>query len=122
MRSLKEGEVTVKSISLQRRVSVFQGGAPSQTFMSGAHEKESKIMNSTKIVLDLVQRFKTKSLDTFTQPLTLKGKKRKRERRRLIRDSEVWGKAARMATNEISKATELLEPAEPSKRAAWFSD
>jgi hypothetical protein len=43
--------------------------------MRGAHEKESKIMNSTKIVLDLVQRFKTKSLDTFTQPLTLKGKK-----------------------------------------------
>ena len=67
-------------------------------------------MNSAKILQDLVNLFEQKSLDCFTGPLTLKGKKGKRERRRLIKESEVW----ETATREISRA---LASAESSKRA-----
>jgi hypothetical protein len=67
-------------------------------------------MNSAKILQDLVKVFEGKSLDSFTRPLTLKGKKGKKERRRLIKESEVW----ETATREISRA---LASAKPSKRA-----
>ena len=55
-------------------------------------------MNSAKILQDLVNLFEQKSLDCFTRPLTLKGKKGKKERRRLIKESEVWETATRDAS------------------------
>ena len=70
-------------------------------------------METSQSLTDLVKLFKRKSLDAFTSPLALKRRKRKKERRLLIRESEVWEMAAQMATREIS----LLEPAEPDKRA-----
>ena len=69
-------------------------------------------METSQSLTDLVKLFKRKSLDAFTSPLPLKRRKRKKERRLLIRESEVW----EMATREIREAAELLEPAEPSKR------
>ena len=69
-------------------------------------------MNSAKILQDLVNLFEQKSLDCFTRPLTLKGKKGKRERRRLIQESEVWETATRDASRALALA-KLGKRAEP---------
>jgi hypothetical protein len=66
-------------------------------------------MNSSEVVIHLVEMFKRQSLKAFTKPLSPREKERKRVRRLLVRESEVWESAARIAAI-------YLEPAEPKKR------
>ena len=63
-------------------------------------------MNTSTILIELVEKFKRNSLQAFTAPirLTLKAKKKKRQRALRNREAQVW----EIATMEVSWAIERL--------------